>query len=426
MGEIISVHAREILDSRGNPTVECEVVLASGVMGRAAVPSGASTGENEAIELRDGDKGRYLGKGVLKAVYNVNELIAKEILGMNALDQVAIDRKMIELDGTKTKSNLGANAILGVSLAVAKAAAEHHGMPLYRYIGGTNAKVLPVPMMNIINGGSHSDAPIAFQEFMIRPVGANSFHEGLRMGAEVFHALKSIIKAKGLSTAVGDEGGFAPKFAGGTEEALDSILAAIEKAGYKPGKDVKIALDCAASEFFKDGIYDYTKFEGPKGAKRNSVQQADYLEQLISKYPIDSIEDGNSENDWEGWKILTDRIGKKCQIVGDDVFVTNVEFLKKGIQMGCSNSILIKLNQIGSLTETMDCIEMAHRAGFTTVISHRSGETEDSTIADVAVAANSGQIKTGSLSRSDRMAKYNQLLRIEEELGDVAIYGYKK
>jgi len=426
MGEIISVHAREILDSRGNPTVECEVVLASGVMGRAAVPSGASTGENEAIELRDGDKGRYLGKGVLKAVYNVNELIAKEILGMNALDQVAIDRKMIELDGTKTKSNLGANAILGVSLAVAKAAAEHHGMPLYRYIGGTNAKVLPVPMMNIINGGSHSDAPIAFQEFMIRPVGANSFHEGLRMGAEVFHALKSIIKAKGLSTAVGDEGGFAPKFAGGTEEALDSILAAIEKAGYKPGKDVMIALDCAASEFFKDGIYDYTKFEGPKGAKRNSVQQADYLEQLISKYPIDSIEDGNSENDWEGWKILTDRIGKKCQIVGDDVFVTNVEFLKKGIQMGCSNSILIKLNQIGSLTETMDCIEMAHRAGFTTVISHRSGETEDSTIADVAVAANSGQIKTGSLSRSDRMAKYNQLLRIEEELGDVAIYGYKK
>jgi enolase len=426
MGEIISVHAREILDSRGNPTVECEVVLASGAMGRAAVPSGASTGENEAIELRDGDKGRYQGKGVLKAVYNVNEVIAKEVIGMNALDQVAIDRKMIELDGTKTKSNLGANAILGVSLAVAKAAAEHHGMPLYRYIGGTNAKVLPIPMMNIINGGSHSDAPIAFQEFMIRPVGAKSFREGLRMGAEIFHSLKSILKSKGLSTAVGDEGGFAPSFAGGTEEALDSILAAIEKAGYKPGVDVKIALDCAASEFFKDGIYDYTKFEGAKGAKRNSVQQADYMEQLISKYPIDSIEDGCSENDWEGWKILTDRIGKKCQLVGDDLFVTNVEFLKKGIDMGCTNSILIKVNQIGTLTETLDAIEMAHRAGFTTVTSHRSGETEDATIADIAVATNAGQIKTGSLSRSDRMAKYNQLLRIEEELGDLAIYGYKK
>ncbi len=426
MGEIISVHAREILDSRGNPTVECEVVLASGAMGRAAVPSGASTGENEAIELRDGDKGRYLGKGVLKAVYNVNEVIAKEVIGMNALDQVSVDRKMIELDGTKTKSNLGANAILGVSLAVAKAAAEHHGMPLYRYIGGTNAKVLPVPMMNIINGGSHSDAPIAFQEFMIRPVGANSFHEGLRMGAEVFHSLKSILKSKGLSTAVGDEGGFAPKFAGGTEEALDSIIAAIEKAGYKAGKDVMIALDCAASEFFKDGIYDYSKFEGAKGAKRNSVQQADYLEQLISKYPIDSIEDGCSENDWDGWKILTDRIGSKCQLVGDDLFVTNVEFLKKGIEMGCTNSILIKVNQIGTLTETLDAIEMAHRAGFTTVTSHRSGETEDATIADIAVATNAGQIKTGSLSRSDRMAKYNQLLRIEEELGDLAIYGYKK
>jgi enolase len=426
MGEIVSVHAREILDSRGNPTVECEVVLASGIMGRAAVPSGASTGENEAIELRDGDKGRYLGKGVLKAVFNVNEIIAKEIIGMNAFDQVAIDKTMIELDGTKTKSNLGANAILGVSLAVAKAAADSLGMPLYRYIGGTNAKVLPVPMMNIINGGSHSDAPIAFQEFMIRPVGASSFSEGLRMGAEIFHALKSILKSKGLSTAVGDEGGFAPTFAGGTEEALDSILTAIDKAGYKPGKDVKIALDCAASEFFKDGIYDYSKFEGPKGAKRNSTQQADYLEQLIKKYPIDSIEDGCSENDWEGWKILTDRIGSKCQLVGDDLFVTNVEFLKKGIEMGCTNSILIKVNQIGTLTETLDAIEMAHRAGFTTVTSHRSGETEDATIADIAVATNSGQIKTGSLSRSDRMAKYNQLLRIEEELGDVAIYGYKK
>jgi enolase len=426
MGEIISVHAREILDSRGNPTVECEVVLASGAMGRAAVPSGASTGENEAIELRDGDKGRYLGKGVLKAVYNVNEVIAKEIIGMNALDQVAVDRKMIELDGTKTKSNLGANAILGVSLAVAKAAAEHHGVPLYRYIGGTNAKVLPVPMMNIINGGSHSDAPIAFQEFMIRPVGANSFHEGLRMGAEVFHALKSILKSKGLSTAVGDEGGFAPKFAGGTEEALDSVIAAIEKAGYKAGKDVMIALDCAASEFFKDGIYDYTKFEGANGLKRNSQQQAEYLKELTTKYPIDSIEDGMSENDWNGWKILTDMIGSKIQLVGDDLFVTNVEYLQKGIKQGCANSILIKVNQIGTLTETLDAIEMAHRAGYTSVTSHRSGETEDSTIADIAVATNSGQIKTGSLSRSDRMAKYNQLLRIEEELGDFAIYGYKK
>lgn len=426
MGEIVSVHAREILDSRGNPTVEVEVMLASGATGRAAVPSGASTGEHEAIELRDGDKGRYLGKGVLRAVTNVNEVIAKEIIGMNALDQVVIDKKMIELDGTKTKSNLGANAILGVSLAVARAAAEHHGLPLYRYIGGANAKTLPIPMMNIINGGSHSDAPIAFQEFMIRPVGANTFREGLRMGAEVFHALKSIIKAKGLSTAVGDEGGFAPNFAGGTEEALDSIIAAIEKAGYKAGKDVKIALDCAASEFFKDGIYDYTKFEGVKGVKRNSQQQAEYLKSLSEKYPIDSIEDGCSENDWDGWKILTDLIGNKIQLVGDDLFVTNVDFLKKGIEKGCANSILIKVNQIGTLTETLDAIEMAHRAGYTSVTSHRSGETEDSTIADIAVATNSGQIKTGSLSRSDRMAKYNQLLRIEEELGDVAIYGYEK
>jgi enolase len=426
MGEIISVHAREILDSRGNPTVECEVVLASGAMGRASVPSGASTGENEAIELRDGDKGRYLGKGVTKAVDNVNDLIAKEIIGMNAMDQVAVDRKMIELDGTKTKSKLGANAILGVSLAVARAAADHHGLPLYRYIGGTNAKVLPVPMMNIINGGSHSDAPIAFQEFMIRPVGAKSFKEGLRAGAEVFHALKAILHAKGLSTAVGDEGGFAPNFAGGTEEALDSIIEAIKKAGYKPGVEVMIGLDCAASEFFKDGVYDYTKFEGAKGKKRNSQQQAEYLKELASKYPIDSIEDGCSENDWTGWKILTDMIGDKIQLVGDDLFVTNVEYLKKGIDSGCANSILIKVNQIGTLTETLDAIEMAHRAGYTSVTSHRSGETEDSTIADIAVATNSGQIKTGSLSRSDRMAKYNQLLRIEEELGDLAIYGYKK
>jgi enolase len=426
MGEIVNIHAREILDSRGNPTIECEVTLASGIQGRAAVPSGASTGENEALELRDGDKGRYLGKGVLRAVYNVNEVISKEIIGMSAFEQVAIDKKMLDLDGTKTKSNLGANAILSVSLAVARAAASHHALPLYNYLGGVNAKVLPVPMMNIINGGSHSDAPIAFQEFMIRPAGAESFHEGLRMGAEVFHSLKSIIKSKGLSTAVGDEGGFAPTFAGGTEEALDSIIAAITKAGYKPGTDVKIALDCAASEFFKNGIYDYTKFEGPKGAKRNSKQQADYLEQLMNKYPIDSIEDGCSENDWDGWKILTDQIGQKCQLVGDDVFVTNVEYLSKGIQMGCANSILIKVNQIGTLTETLDAIEMAHRAGYTTVISHRSGETEDSTIADIAVATNSGQIKTGSMSRSDRIAKYNQLLRIEEELGDLAIYGYKK
>jgi enolase len=426
MGEIVNIHAREILDSRGNPTIEVEVALASGAVGRAAVPSGASTGENEAIELRDGDKNRYGGKGVLKAVHNVNEIIAKELIGYNALDQIAIDKKMIDLDGTKTKSKLGANAILGVSLAVAKAAAEYHGLPLYRYIGGVNAKTLPVPMMNIINGGSHSDAPISFQEFMIRPIGATSFHEGLRMGAEVFHALKSIIKAKGLSTAVGDEGGFAPNFAGGTEEALDSIIAAIEKAGYKAGKDVMIGLDCAASEFFKDGVYDYTKFEGAKGVKRNSQQQAEYLKSLSEKYPIDSIEDGMSENDWAGWKIITDLIGKKIQLVGDDVFVTNVEYLKKGIQTGCANSILIKVNQIGTLTETLDAIEMAHRAGYTTVTSHRSGETEDSTIADIAVATNAGQIKTGSLSRSDRMAKYNQLLRIEEELGDLAIYGYKK
>lgn len=426
MGQIVSIHAREILDSRGNPTIECEVILSSGAVGRAAVPSGASTGENEAIELRDGDKNRYLGKGVLKAVNNVNEIIAKELIGMNAMDQVAIDRKMIELDGTKTKSNLGANAILGVSLAVARAAADHHGLPLYRYIGGVNAKTLPVPMMNIINGGSHSDAPIAFQEFMIRPVGANSFREGLRMGAEVFHALKSILKSKNLSTAVGDEGGFAPNFAGGTEEALDSIIAAIEKAGYKPGKDVMIGLDCASSEFYKDGIYDYTKFEGAKGVKRNSQQQAEYLKELATKYPIDSIEDGCSENDWNGWKILTDMIGSKVQLVGDDLFVTNVEYLQKGIKQGCANSILIKVNQIGTLTETLDAIEMAHRAGYTSVTSHRSGETEDSTIADIAVATNSGQIKTGSLSRSDRMAKYNQLLRIEEELGDLAIYGYKK
>jgi enolase len=428
MSEIINVHAREILDSRGNPTIEVEVILASGFAGRAAVPSGASTGENEAIELRDGDKKRYLGKGVLKAVENVNKTIAKEVIGMCALDQVAIDKAMITLDGTKTKSKLGANAILGVSLAVAKAAAAYLDMPLYRYIGGTNAKTLPVPMMNIINGGSHSDSPIAFQEFMIRPVGAKSFKEGLRMGAEVFHSLKKVLKDRGLSTAVGDEGGFAPVL-NGTEDALESIIKAIEAAGYKAGRkanggDVSIALDCAASEFYKDGIYDYSKFEGPNGAKRNSADQVTFLEGLMTKYPIDSIEDGMSENDWNGWKLLTEKIGSKCQLVGDDLFVTNVEFLKKGIDMGCANSILIKVNQIGTLTETLDAIEMAHRAGYTSVTSHRSGETEDATIADIAVATNSGQIKTGSLSRSDRMAKYNQLLRIEEELGDVAIYGY--
>ncbi len=430
MGQIAYVHAREILDSRGNPTIEVEVILESGFVGRAAVPSGASTGENEALELRDGDKKRYLGKGVLKAVENVNKIIAKEVIGMNALDQVAVDKKMIALDGTKTKSKLGANAILGVSLAVAKAASMYHDMPLYRYIGGTNAKVLPVPMMNIINGGSHSDAPIAFQEFMIRPIGAASFREGLRMGAEVFHSLKKVLKERGLSTAVGDEGGFAPVL-NGTEDALESIIKAITAAGYKAGRaadggDVSIALDCAASEFYENGKYNYAKFEGAKGAVRTSAEQVTYLEQLINKYPIDSIEDGMSEHDWDGWKLLTDKLGKRCQLVGDDVFVTNVEFLKKGIEMGCTNSILIKVNQIGSLTETLDCIEMAHRAGFTTVTSHRSGETEDATIADLAVATNSGQIKTGSMSRSDRIAKYNQLLRIEEELGELAIYGYKK
>lgn len=423
--QIVEIHAREILDSRGNPTIEVEVRTVSGAFGRAAVPSGASTGEHEALELRDGDKGRYLGKGVLNAVKNVNEVIAPAIIGMNVADQVGIDKAMIALDGTPTKSKLGANAILGVSLAVARAAADYFGMPLYRYIGGANAKTLPVPMMNIINGGSHSDAPIAFQEFMIRPVGATSFREGLRMGAEVFHALKKVLKDRGLSTAVGDEGGFAPNLEG-TEDALNSIIAAIKAAGYEPGKDVMIAMDCASSEFYHDGIYDYTKFEGEKGKKRTADEQIDYLEELINKYPIDSIEDGMSENDWDGWKKLTDRIGNRCQLVGDDLFVTNVDFLAMGIEKGCANSILIKVNQIGSLTETLNAIEMAHRHGYTTVTSHRSGETEDATIADIAVATNSGQIKTGSLSRSDRMAKYNQLLRIEEELGSNAVYGYKK
>lgn len=427
---ISDIKAREILDSRGNPTIEVEVLLESGAFGRAAVPSGASTGENEALELRDGDKNRYLGKGVLKAVDNVNNVIAKELIGMDATDQVAIDNMLLELDGTKTKSNLGANALLGVSLAVAKAAAEYAGVPLYRYIGGVNAKTLPVPMMNIINGGSHSDAPIAFQEFMIRPIGASSFREGLRMGAEVFHSLKKVLKNRNLSTAVGDEGGFAPTL-NGTEDALNSIIEAIRNAGYKPGRaedggDVSIALDCAASEFYVDGVYDYTKFEGENAARRSSEEQASYLAELIEKFPIDSIEDGMNEGDWEGWVKLTEKIGSKCQLVGDDLFVTNVEYLKKGIEMGAANSILIKVNQIGTLTETLDAIDMAHRAGYTSVTSHRSGETEDSTIADIAVATNSGQIKTGSLSRSDRMAKYNQLLRIEEELGESAIYGYKK
>ncbi|MCD7971919.1 MAG: phosphopyruvate hydratase [Candidatus Azobacteroides sp.] len=423
--KIEKIVAREVLDSRGNPTVEVDVILESGIMGRAAVPSGASTGENEALELRDGDKNRYLGKGVLKAVENVNTIIGPALEGCFALQQRAIDKAMIALDGTKTKSKLGANAILGVSLAVAKAAANYLDIPLYRYIGGTNTYTLPVPMMNIINGGSHSDAPIAFQEFMIRPVGAPSFKEGLRCGAEVFHALKKVLHDRNLSTAVGDEGGFAPAL-NGTEDALESIIKAIEIAGYKAGEDVMIGLDCAASEFYKDGIYDYSKFEGPNGAKRTSAEQADYLAELVSKYPIDSIEDGMDENDWDGWKLLTDKIGDKCQLVGDDLFVTNVEFLKKGIELGCANSILIKVNQIGSLSETLDAIEMAHRAGYTSVTSHRSGETEDATIADIAVATNSGQIKTGSLSRSDRMAKYNQLLRIEEELGDLAVYGYQK
>ena len=423
MSEIIDVLAREILDSRGNPTLEVDILLESGAMGRAAVPSGASTGVNEALELRDGDKDRYLGKGCQKAVDNVNDQIAPAIIGMDAIDQVGIDNLMLELDGTETKSKLGANAMLGVSLAAAHAASDYLGIPLFRYIGGTNAKALPVPMMNIINGGSHSDAPIAFQEFMIRPVGAPSFKEGLRCGAEVFHALKAIIKGKGLSTAVGDEGGFAPNFAGGTEEALDSIMQAIKDAGYEPGKDVTIALDCASSEFFEDGVYNYAKFEGESGAKRSSDEQSDYLADLISKYPIDSIEDGMDEQDWEGWKILTGKIGDKCQLVGDDLFVTNVKFLARGIEEESANSILIKVNQIGTLTETLDAIEMAHKAGFTAVVSHRSGETSDNTIADIAVATNAGQIKTGSLSRSDRISKYNQLLRIEEMLGSDSRYG---
>lgn len=422
MAIIEQVHARQILDSRGNPTIEVDVITTNGVLGRAAVPSGASTGENEAVELRDGDKSKYLGKGVLQAIENVNEVIAPEVVGMLVTEQRLIDMVMIDLDGTSTKSNLGANAILGVSLAVAKAAAEESALPLYQYIGGANAHKLPVPMMNIINGGSHSDAPIAFQEFMIRPIGADSFSEAIRMGTEIFHSLKKILHDKGLSTAVGDEGGFAPNLAGGTEEALESILEAIKSAGYEPNKDVTIGLDCAASEFYSDGKYDYSKFEGTEGKIRTREEQVDYLASLCDKYPIDSIEDGCDENDWEGFKLLTAKIGEKCQIVGDDLFVTNVKFLAKGIKEKSANSILIKVNQIGTLSETLDAIEMAHKAGYTAVISHRSGETEDATIADIAVATNAGQIKTGSASRSDRMAKYNQLLRIEEELGEVAVF----
>ena len=431
---IEKVHAREILDSRGNPTVEVEVTLECGIKGRASVPSGASTGENEALELRDGDKARYGGKGVLKAVENVNTIIAPALEGLDVRDQRGIDHLMLELDGTPTKSKLGANAILGVSLAVAQTAAAALDMPLYRYIGGTNTYVLPVPMMNIINGGAHSDAPIAFQEFMIRPVGASNEREAIRMGAEVFHALAKNLKARGLSTAVGDEGGFAPNF-DGIKDALDTIMKSIKDAGYEPGKDVKIAMDCAASEFavVENGqyFYDYSKLKNgvkkdPVGKKLTAEEQINYLEQLITEYPIDSIEDGLDENDWENWVKLTNRIGDRCQLVGDDLFVTNVKFLEKGIKLGAGNSILIKVNQIGSLTETLDAIEMAHRHGYTTVTSHRSGETEDTTIADIAVATNSGQIKTGSLSRTDRMAKYNQLIRIEEELGASARYGYKK
>jgi enolase len=430
MSKIAKVVGREIVDSRGNPTVEVDVVLECGIVGRAAVPSGASTGENEALELRDGDKGRYLGKGVLKAVENVNKIIAPALVGECVLNQRALDYKMIELDGTPTKSKLGANAILGVSLAAAKAAAQAVGLPLYRYIGGCNTYKLPVPMMNIINGGAHSDAPIAFQEFMIRPVGAPNIREAIRMGAEVFHNLAKLLKKRGLSTAVGDEGGFAPKL-DGIEDALNIIVEAIKAAGYEPKKDVTIAMDCAASEFaYKEAdgwYYDYKKLKDgkekdPNGKKLSAKEQIDFLEELITKYPIDSIEDGLDENDWENWVELTKRIGDRCQLVGDDLFVTNTKFLEKGIKMGAANSILIKVNQIGSLTETLEAIEMAHRHNYTTVTSHRSGETEDATIADIAVATNSGQIKTGSMSRTDRMAKYNQLIRIEEELGKCAVY----
>jgi len=418
MSEIVDVYAREILDSRGNPTLEVEVYLESGAFGRAAVPSGASTGEREALELRDGDKTRYLGKGVLKAVDNVNNEIAEEIIGMDAEDQVGVDMKMLELDGTEYKSKLGANAILGVSLAVAKAAAEEAGLPLYKYIGGANARELPLPMMNIINGGAHADNNVDIQEFMIMPAGAGSFKEALRMGAEIFHALRSVLKGKGYNTSVGDEGGFAPNLKS-NEEALEVIMEAIVKAGYKPGQDVLLALDVASSELFKDGKY---TLENETRKVKTPVELVDFYENLVNKYPIISIEDGMAENDWEGWKLLTDRLGKRIQIVGDDLFVTNPKILKEGIQKGIANSILIKLNQIGTLTETLEAIEMAKRAGYTTVISHRSGETEDTTLADLAVAVNAGQIKTGSLCRTDRVAKYNQLLRIEDELDTCALF----
>ena len=416
MSLILDVHARQILDSRGNPTIEVDVITENGILGRAAVPSGASTGIHEAVELRDEDKAVYMGKGVLQAVKNVNEILAEELIGVDVFEQNAIDSLMIQLDGTDNKGKIGANAILGVSLAVAKAAAQESRQPLYRYIGGVNANTLPIPMMNIVNGGSHSDAPIAFQEFMIMPAGASSFSEALRWGTEVFHNLKKILHDRGLSTAVGDEGGFAPTFEG-TEDAVETILKAIEKAGYKPGKDIYLAFDCAASEFFKDGKYDYTKFEGAKGAIRSSAEQADYLASLAAKYPIISIEDGMAEDDWAGWKLLTDKIGDKVQLVGDDLFVTNVKRLQQGIDTHTANSILVKVNQIGSLTETINAVSLAQNNGYTSVMSHRSGETEDVTIADLAVALNCGQIKTGSASRSDRIAKYNQLLRIEEELG---------
>ncbi len=421
MSIIINIHARQIFDSRGNPTIEVDVITENGIMGRAAVPSGASTGEHEAVELRDGGKA-FMGKGVLKAVDNVNSTIAQELLGTSVFDQNHIDQIMIELDGTKNKSKLGANAILGVSLAAAKAAANELGLPLYRYVGGVSANTLPVPMMNIINGGSHSDAPIAFQEFMVLPVKAKNFTHAMQMGTEIFHNLKKVLHDRGLSTAVGDEGGFAPNLAGGTEDALETIKTAVDKAGYTLGDDVMIALDCAAAEFYVNGKYDYTKFEGETGKVRTSREQADYLAELAANYPIISIEDGMDENDWEGWKYLTEKIGDKVQLVGDDLFVTNVERLSRGINEKIANSILIKVNQIGTLTETIAAVNMAHNAGYTSVMSHRSGETEDNTIADLAVALNTGQIKTGSASRSDRMAKYNQLLRIEEELGNVAYF----
>ena len=425
MSIIINIHARQILDSRGNPTVEVDVTTENGFMGRAAVPSGASTGEHEAVELRDGGDA-FMGKAVTKAVNNVNTIIAQELLGVSVFEQNEIDQIMIDLDGTPNKSKLGANAILGVSLAAAKAAANELGLPLYRYVGGVSANTLPVPMMNIINGGSHSDAPIAFQEFMIMPLKANNFTHAMQMGTEIFHNLKKVLQERGLSTAVGDEGGFAPNLVGGTEDALETIAKAVSNAGYTLGEDIMIALDCAAAEFYIDGKYDYTKFEGASGKVRTSKEQADYLAELVAKYPIISIEDGMDENDWDGWKYLTEKVGDKVQLVGDDLFVTNVERLSRGIENGIANSILIKVNQIGTLTETIAAVNMAHNEGYTSVMSHRSGETEDYTIADLAVALNTGQIKTGSASRSDRMSKYNQLLRIEEELGQVAYYPQEK